>query len=334
MPFSYQKGGKGKAKGPNRAWKSENFPANYDQVTPALQEENQREWWETEDELSSACFQDTLFDSTSMAAIDEDELDEETADLIELHFVSIIHQLERNKLYITHPNAELQTEIELHAEYIRFAGSLLDLAQQQVIARFTNLVGYIDPTSIQTTSTELNSTINEPDLSPTAIQIPIFDKNSTKDEPSFSPTSIQTTSTELNSTSNEPDLSPTAIQIPIFEKNSTKDEPSFSPTSIQTTSTELNSTINEPDLSPTAIQIPIFEKNSTKDEPSFSPTSIQTTSTELNLTINEPAFLPTMTTTVTKHIRFNQLNPDFSPALATEFKTNMVHVHANPISAL
>jgi hypothetical protein len=52
------KGGKGKSKGPNRAWKSDNFPANYDQATPVLQEDYQPEWWETDVELSSVCVQD------------------------------------------------------------------------------------------------------------------------------------------------------------------------------------------------------------------------------------------------------------------------------------
>lgn len=33
-----QKGGKGKSKGNSRAWKSDNFPASYDQATPAISE--------------------------------------------------------------------------------------------------------------------------------------------------------------------------------------------------------------------------------------------------------------------------------------------------------
>ncbi len=155
------KGGKGKTKDPNRAWKSENFPANYDQATPVLQEDNHREWWETEDELSSVCFQDLLFDSTSMAIFDEDELDEDSSNLLDIHFLSITHQLERQKQYRMRPSLDLQLEIRTHAEYIQFAGSLLDPRHQQVIARFSSLVGYST-----TEITEIDSSKDEPYFSP------------------------------------------------------------------------------------------------------------------------------------------------------------------------
>ncbi len=36
QPHKGSKDGKGKSKSPNRAWKSDNFPANYDQATPAM----------------------------------------------------------------------------------------------------------------------------------------------------------------------------------------------------------------------------------------------------------------------------------------------------------
>ena len=105
QPPAIQKGGKGKNKGSStRSWKSENFPANYDQVTPAVQTSEPLDWWNEEAELSSVCLHSENIDF-NLAAFDDDELDEETADLLDLHFVSIIHQSERIQLFSLHPSA-------------------------------------------------------------------------------------------------------------------------------------------------------------------------------------------------------------------------------------
>jgi hypothetical protein len=88
------KGGKGKTKGSSRSWKSDNFPADYDQATPALQTTKSQVWWETDAELSSVCMHSesinlklSIFDDDEQH---DDELDEDTATLLDLHFVSII----------------------------------------------------------------------------------------------------------------------------------------------------------------------------------------------------------------------------------------------------
>jgi hypothetical protein len=116
------KGGKGKTKGYSRAWKSENLPASYDQATPALHETKTKEWWDTDDELSSVCVHDTSSDAI-LSIFDEDDLDEAAADLLDLHFLAIIHQHERKQLFLLDPNDALDDEIKTHERYITFAGS-------------------------------------------------------------------------------------------------------------------------------------------------------------------------------------------------------------------
>ncbi len=69
-----------------------------------------------------------------------EDLDEASADLLDLHFLSIIHQHERMQQFLLHPDVALQEEITTHEAYIVFANSLLDPEQQQIIARFQNLV--------------------------------------------------------------------------------------------------------------------------------------------------------------------------------------------------
>ncbi len=137
-----QKGGKGKAKSPYRSWKSDNFPANYDQATPAVQAdpaEKEVQWWDTEEELSSVSMHSGPTDP-QLAVIEDDEMDEESATLLDLHFVSIIQQSEREQQFLLHPSASLKLEIDTHARYIIFAGSLLDPMHQQAVARFQRLV--------------------------------------------------------------------------------------------------------------------------------------------------------------------------------------------------
>jgi hypothetical protein len=137
------KGGKGKTKGSSRSWKSDNFPADYDQATPALQTNKSPEWWETDAELSTVCMHSESI-NLKLSIFDDDELDEETATLLDLHFVSIIQQSERQRQFILNPTASLQHEIITHAQYIRFAGSLMDPIHQQVIERFQHLVNHTE----------------------------------------------------------------------------------------------------------------------------------------------------------------------------------------------
>jgi hypothetical protein len=86
-------GGKGKAKGASRMWKSQNFPTDYDQATPAIQAEKKSKLapYDTEVEISSVCLHSAPTD-INLATFDDDELDEDSANLIELHFAALIAQ--------------------------------------------------------------------------------------------------------------------------------------------------------------------------------------------------------------------------------------------------
>ncbi len=94
----------------------------------------------------------------TLAFIDGDEIDEASADLLDLHFVSIIHQHERKQLYLLHPTIDLQDEINTHEGYISFASSLMSPMQQQIIARFQNLVTYGEP-PIDLTAQEMHDLV-------------------------------------------------------------------------------------------------------------------------------------------------------------------------------
>ena len=110
-PLNGGKGGKGKSKSPNRAWKSENFPANYDQATPVLPAEQkqpsnkQTSWWDLEEEISSIIIDTTDANLATFEDIEpidatieiNDDLDEATASLLDLHFLAIIQQQERQQ---------------------------------------------------------------------------------------------------------------------------------------------------------------------------------------------------------------------------------------------
>jgi hypothetical protein len=77
-PSKGGKGGKGKSKSPNRAWKSENFPANYDQATPVLPaDQKQVSWWDAEEDISSVCMHLAPADAC-LATLEDGELDEDT----------------------------------------------------------------------------------------------------------------------------------------------------------------------------------------------------------------------------------------------------------------
>ena len=102
------------------------------------------QWWDTEEELSSVCMHSGPTDP-QLAVIADDEMDEESATLLDLHFISIIQQNEREQQFFLHPNDSLKQEIDTHARYIIFAGSLLDPMHQQVVARFQRLVDEASP---------------------------------------------------------------------------------------------------------------------------------------------------------------------------------------------
>ncbi len=91
-----------------------------------------------------------------LSIFDDDELDEETATLLDLHFVSIIQQSERQQQFLLNPTTSLQQEIITHAQYIQFAGSLMDPIHQQVIDRFQHLVNHTERHS--TNAIALNET--------------------------------------------------------------------------------------------------------------------------------------------------------------------------------
>ena len=90
----------------------------------------------------------TITASSLMAIHDEDEildeLTEDEASLLDLHFTAIIQQIERQKLFLQQPTEELQHDIETHSGYITFANSLLNPTHRHVIARFQHLIGYTE----------------------------------------------------------------------------------------------------------------------------------------------------------------------------------------------
>ncbi len=133
------KGAKGKTKSPNRAWKSDNFPANYDQATPVLPGvQKQASWWDTEEELSSVCINVPPNDA-QLAVFEDDELDEASATLLDLHFLSIVQQQERQQQLLLTPTTALQQEIATNDQYITFAYSLLDPIHQDIVSLFQSL---------------------------------------------------------------------------------------------------------------------------------------------------------------------------------------------------
>ena len=137
-PSKGVKGGKGKFKSPNRSWKSENFPANYDQATPVLPvDQKEVPWWDVEEEISSVCIAPA---DACLATVDNEELDEATASLLDLHFLSIIQQQERQQQFTVAPTIALRQEIATHAQYMTFAYSLLEPTQQEVVIRFQQLI--------------------------------------------------------------------------------------------------------------------------------------------------------------------------------------------------
>ena len=77
------------------------------------------------EEISSVCFHSPPPD-VNLAIVDDDELDDDTADLIELHFAALIEQNTRQQQFRTSPSESLQADIIRHEQYIQFAASLLD----------------------------------------------------------------------------------------------------------------------------------------------------------------------------------------------------------------
>ena len=106
------------------------------------------------EDINSVCL-DSHPPEVNLATFDEDELDEDTANLIELHFAALIEQHTRQQQFNSSPSASLQADILRHAQYIQFAGSLLDPMYQPVIDRFTLLLNAGDVNG--STTATLNS---------------------------------------------------------------------------------------------------------------------------------------------------------------------------------
>jgi hypothetical protein len=123
-----------------------------------MKSEKTQEWWDVEvEEISSVCLHPPPLD-VNLAIFNEDELDEDTANLIELHFAALIEQHIRQLR--SSPSASLQADIIRHEQYIQFAGSLLDPMYQPVIDRFQLLLlNAADASGPTATSTDNSNSI-------------------------------------------------------------------------------------------------------------------------------------------------------------------------------
>jgi hypothetical protein len=74
------------------------------------------------EEISSVCFHSPPLD-INLETFADNELDEDTANLIELHFAALIEQHARQQQFRLNPSAALQADIIRHEQYIQFAGS-------------------------------------------------------------------------------------------------------------------------------------------------------------------------------------------------------------------
>jgi hypothetical protein len=142
-PHSKGKGGKGQFG--DRKWKSQNFPAAYnpEQATPALHDESPskdtaQEWWGTS-ELGSSCLDRGEHKDDSDSEYDDAEIAEE----IDLHFLAIIKNIERQNEYFLAPTAEKLLEFNEHEGYITRATSQLNIHSQRIVFRFQEEIGYV-----------------------------------------------------------------------------------------------------------------------------------------------------------------------------------------------
>jgi hypothetical protein len=153
--------GKGKTKGKpgksgNRAWKSQNFPANYhsEQATPALHDETSSSvaqgWWE-EGELGSVILDNDPNPVPLLASLLEDYVDhnnfdddddEYISDYIDLVLFAIITNIERMNAYQQHPSNALMHEIHEHSASITRAENCLNVHIRRIIRQFKTTIKY------------------------------------------------------------------------------------------------------------------------------------------------------------------------------------------------
>ena len=153
--------GKGKTKGKpgkpgNRAWKSQNFPANYhsEQATPALHDETSSSiaqgWWE-EGELGSVIMDHDpnpvpllaplLEDYVNHNNFDDDD-DAYISDYIDLVLFAIITNIERMNAYQLQPSNALMYEIHEHSASITRAENCLNVHIRRIIRQFKTTIKY------------------------------------------------------------------------------------------------------------------------------------------------------------------------------------------------
>jgi hypothetical protein len=132
----------------DRKWKSQNFPAAYipEQATPALHDESpskdpSQEWWDAK-EIGSSCLETTNQDEQNNDFDDEYD-DVEIAEEIDVHFLAIIQNIERQKEYLLAPTAEKLQEFKEHDGYITQAISQLNIHSQRIVLSFKAQVGYV-----------------------------------------------------------------------------------------------------------------------------------------------------------------------------------------------
>jgi hypothetical protein len=165
-PTSKGKGDKGNFG--NRNWKSQNFPAAYssDQATPALHDDwksqnvsvayssdqatppalhdegpttKSIQWWD-DNELGSVCFDVLTIDKGDN--LNDDYNDDDIAEEIDLYFLAILKNMERQKGYLKAPTAAALHVIAEHEGFIMQAFSQLNVHSQRIITTFKSQIGY------------------------------------------------------------------------------------------------------------------------------------------------------------------------------------------------
>jgi hypothetical protein len=144
--------GKGKGKkgySGERNWKSQNFPAGYssDQATPALHDESfhkppsQVSWWD-ENELGSSCLEEGNAENNETEF--EPEYDDAVvSEEIDLYFLAVIKQIERQIEYVLAPTTDKLTEFNAHEEHLMRAARQLNIHSQRIVLTFREQVGYV-----------------------------------------------------------------------------------------------------------------------------------------------------------------------------------------------
>ena len=143
---STSKGLGGKGNSGNRRWKSQNFPAAYssEQATPALHDESpptkSAGWWD-DNELSSVCLDELTVDGQDHDPHSEYN-DENIAAEIDLYFLAILKNMERQRDYLETPTAEKLHIINAHEGFISTSFNALNVHSQRIISTFKIQIGY------------------------------------------------------------------------------------------------------------------------------------------------------------------------------------------------